>query len=118
VRRITKYIRKLDDILGGPWAGIVRRLEARRAQIRRIRVALADWKKDRPQREGDLDDLTMQELVEIERILKVVALAEAEAERLSGLYESVVIRVSAAEQKIESLTGTIAGPAGTAKDRE
>ena len=46
------------------------------------------------------------------------ALAVAETERLSGLYESVVIRISAAEQKIESLSGTIEKPAGTGNERK
>ena len=118
VRRITKYVRKFDDMLGSPWAEVARRFEARRAQIVRVRMALAEWKGDRRQTEGDPDDLTMDELVETERILRVVALAVAETERVSGLYESIAMRVSAAEGKIESLIATIERPAGTANDRE
>jgi len=116
VRRITKYVRKLDDMLGSPWAEVARRFESRRAQIVRVRMALAEWKGDRQQTEGDPDDLTTEELVEMERILRVAALAVAETERLSGLYESVAMRVSAVERKIESPASTIEKPAGTAND--
>ena len=118
VRLIARYLRKLDDMLGSPWGEVARRFEARRAQIVRVRMALAEWKGDRRQTEGDPDDLTMDELVETERILRVVALAVAETERVSGLYESIAMRVSAAEGKIESLIATIERPAGTANDRE
>jgi hypothetical protein len=62
--------------------------------------------------------LTTEELVETERILRVAALAVAETERLSGLYESVVVRVSAVERKIELLASTIEKPAGTADERK
>jgi hypothetical protein len=117
VRRITKYVRKFDDMLGSPWGEVARRFEARRAQIVRVRMALAEWKGDRQQTAGDPDDLTTEELVETERILRVAALAVAETERLSGLYESVVMRVSAVERKIEPPASTIEKPAGTANDR-
>ena len=118
VRRIARYLQRLDEILGGPWAVVVRHFEARRVQIRRVRMALAEWKGDTQQREGEPEDLTVEELVEIEKVLRVAALAGAETERLSGLYESVIIRVSAAEQKIESLASTIEKPAGTANGRQ
>jgi hypothetical protein len=118
VRRIARYLEKLDRIFGGPWAGVARQLEARRTEIRRIRMALADWRGGARQREGEPDHLTVQELVEIEKILRIAALAGAETERLSGLYESVAMRVSAAEQKIESLAETIETPAGTPNDRK
>jgi hypothetical protein len=105
-------------MLGSPWGEAARRFEARRAQVVRVRIALAEWKGDRRATKGDPDDLTTEELVETERILRVAALAVAETERLSALYESVVMRVSAAEQKIESLTGTIEKPAGTENERK
>jgi hypothetical protein len=105
-------------MLGSPWGEAARRFEARRAQVVRVRIALAEWKGDTRQLKGDPDDLTTEELVETERILRVAALAVAETERLSGLYESVAIRVSAAEQKIESLTGTIEKSAGTENERK
>jgi hypothetical protein len=104
-------------MLGSPWAEVARRFEARRAQIVRVRMALAEWKGDRRQTAGDPDDLTTEELVETERILRVAALAVAETERLSGLYESIVMRVSAVERKIESPASTTEKPAGTANDR-
>ena len=116
VRLIARYLRKLDDMLGSPWGEVARRFEARRAQIVRVRMALAEWKGDRRQTEGDPDDLTTEELTEIDGILRRVALEKAEMERLSGLYESAVIRVSAAEQKIEQLTKTLEKMTGTKSD--
>jgi len=80
-------------------------------------MALADWNSDMRQREGEPDDLGREELAQIERALKIAALAGAETERLSSFYESVAIRVSAAEQKIESLTATAERSAGSANDR-
>jgi hypothetical protein len=117
VRQIARYLQKLDQILGGPWAGIANRFEARRTEIRRVRMALADWSGGAPQGEAEPDDLTVEELVQIEKVLRTAALVNTESERLTGLYESIAMRVSAAEGKIESLASTLGKPAGTVDDR-
>jgi hypothetical protein len=118
VRQIARCLQKLDQILGGPWSATARHFEARRTEIRRVRIALADWRGGTWQQEREPDDLTVEELVEIEKILRISALASAETEHLSGLYESVMMRVSAAEGKIASLASTIEKAAGTANERK
>jgi hypothetical protein len=96
----------------------MRHLQARQAQIGRVRAALAELKKDTRRKDEAPSDLTAEELTEIERILRLPAVQWVEMERLSGLYESALIRVSTAEQKIERLTETIERMTGTTSDRK
>jgi hypothetical protein len=94
----------------------MRQLQARQVQIGRVRAALAELRKAGRQKDDEPSDLTTEELTEIDGILRHAALERAEMERLSELYESAVIRVSAAEQKIERLTKTLEKMTGTKSD--
>ena len=94
----------------------MRHLQARQVQIGRVRAALAELKQVARRKDGEPSDLTTEELTGIDAILRHAALERAEMERLSELYESAVIRVSAAEQKIERLTKTLEKMTGTKSD--
>jgi Zn-dependent M16 (insulinase) family peptidase len=91
----------------------VRHLQARQVQIGRVRAALAELKNDARRKDEAPSDLTTEELTEIEKIMRLAAVQWDEMERLSGLYESALIRISTAEQKIERLTETIERMTGT-----
>ena len=115
---ILKHLRQLDGKLGGVGTAFMRHLQARQVQIGRVRAALTELKQVARRKDGEPSDLTTEELTEIDGILRHAALEKAEMERLSGLYESAVIRVSAAEQKIEQLTKTLEKMTGTKSDAE
>src|SRR4051794_18072408 len=103
-------------MLGSPWGEAARRFQARRAQVVRVRMALAEWKGERRVTKGDPDDLTTEELVETERILGVAPLAGAETVRFSGFYKPVARRFSGFDKKTKFLPGPIEKRAGPKND--
>jgi hypothetical protein len=113
---MLKHLRKLEGKLVVVGTAFMRHLQARQVQIGRVRAALVELKKVERRKDDEPSDLTTEELTGIDGILRRAALEKAEMERLSGLYESAVIRVSAAEQKIEQLTKTLEKMTGTKSD--